>query len=92
LRKPVIKWLAIAMMVFGILPFISLAIANAITWLSGCTTSGTGDCPLYETLLGKIVAILYLLGWYMLVTIPIGLVGAVMYMFNGRVIPNGNKS
>ena len=70
--------IALLLIAIGLLPIASVALASAIAGSAGCLTEGAAPCPYAGTPKGALLANMLLMGWYAIVTVPVGLFGLLL--------------
>jgi hypothetical protein len=82
-RAPI--WLGISfvlIVLFALSPLISALISGAIASALGCTVNegGASGCILMGRDIGETLTVMFVLGWLEFVTLPLGLVGLVVWV------------
>lgn len=91
-NKNVSKWLFLGSIVFALLPIASLVLSFLLSNLLNCSTAYAGEesCKIGGQFVGDVVYSMFTFGWFMIYTIPLGLIGIVIatIMFGLRKAKN----
>lgn len=79
-KTKLIGWLLIALWTFS--PILSVLIASAIASAFGCQLDegGTHPCMAFGADIGESLYTMFVMGWFFFLTIPSGLVAAVVFL------------
>ena len=71
--KPPVRVLVIATLI-AVSPILSVLIASTIAFLNGCTLNegASHPCTVLWTDIGELLYTLFVMGWFALITLPIG--------------------
>ncbi|MFV2003243.1 MAG: hypothetical protein ACC619_09715 [Paracoccaceae bacterium] len=73
-------WVALLMIAIGLLPFMSVMLASAIAGNAGCLSGAATPCPFAGTPTGALLANMMLIGWYAVLSVPVGLIGLLLLL------------
>ncbi|MFL6200274.1 MAG: hypothetical protein ACJ76J_13925 [Thermoanaerobaculia bacterium] len=79
-KTKLIGWLLIALWTAS--PILSVLIASALASAFGCQVDegGAHPCMAFGTDIGELLYTLFVMGWFFFLTIPSGLVAAVVFL------------
>jgi len=81
MNRAALIWVALLMIAVGLLPLVSVGLASAIAGSAGCLEEGAAPCPYAGTPAGTLLANMLLMGWYAVLSIPVGFVGVLLLIF-----------
>lgn len=79
-NKSVSRWLLLGSIVFALLPIVSLVLSFLLSNLLNCSTAYAGEesCKIGGQFIGDVVYSMFTFGWFMIYTIPLGILGVII--------------
>jgi len=75
-------WIGLICLLIGLAPVISVLISSGIAKANGCILNegGINPCFIGQHDIGGLLASMFVMGWFMLITLPVALAGGIILL------------